>query len=233
MNKIVKYGLLGTGAVATLAAVLVAYIAATFDPSDYKDEITHAVQEDMHRTLHLNGDIRLRLFPYIGASLEHASLSEYDSEKSFASIDTLKVSLELFPLLRHELIVDDVIVKGLSANIVRHKDGSTNLDDLFGQKEEGSKKPFKFDIASVLIKDARISYLDEGAAAQYALNVEKLETGRIAPDTPVKIELAADAKGKKLDLNTRLAGVLTFDSGKKQYGIADTRLRVTGAVQDI
>ncbi len=233
MNKVVKYGLLGAGAVVAVAVMMGAYLAATFDPNDYKAEIIKAVKQTRQRTLHLDGDIKLRVFPYLGTSLERVSLSEYRSEKTFASVDTVKVSLELFPLLRHELVVDDVIVKGLSANIVRHKDNTTNFDDLLDQKNEGGKKPVRFDIASVLVKNAQVSYLDEGSGAQYALNLEKLETGRIAYGVPVKLELAADAKGKQLDLNVQLAGILTFDPEKKQYSIADTKLKVMGFAQGI
>ena len=233
MEKVLKYGLFAAGSILAVSVATVGYLAATFNPNEYKDEIIRAVKEGSQRTLHLDGDIRLRVFPYIGASLERVSLSEYRSDKIFASVDTVKVSLELFPLLRHELIVDDVIVKGLSANIVKHKDGTTNLDDLFGQKKEEGKKPVRFDVASVLVKNARVSYLDEGAGEQYALNVEKLETGRIAYGVPVKLELAAGAKGKRLDLNAQLAGTLTFDPEKKQYDMADTKLRVMGSALDL
>ncbi len=233
MKKVLKYGLFGAGSILAVSIATVGYLAATFNPNEYKGEIIRAVKEGSQRTLHLDGDIRLRVFPYIGASLEKVSLFEYKSEKIFASVDTVKVSLELFPLLRHELIVDDVIVKGLSANIVKHKDGTTNLDDLFGQKKEEGKKQVRFDIASVLLKNARISYLDEGVGEQYALNLEKLETGRIAYGVPVKLELTADANGKQLDLNAQLAGTLTFDPEKKQYAMTETKLRVTGSVQDI
>ncbi len=232
MNKVLKYGLFAAGSILAAAVATMGYLVATFNPNEYKDEIIRAVKDGSQRTLHLDGDISLRVFPYIGASLERVSLSEYRSEQIFASVDTVKVSLELFPLFRHELIVDDVIVKGLAANIVRHKDGTTNLDDLFGQKKEEKKTPVRFDVASVLVKNARISYLDEGAGEQYALNLEKLETGRIAPGVPVKVELAADARGAKLDLNAKLAGILDFDPEKKRYGMADIKLMVTGSAQD-
>ena len=36
MNKILKYGLLGIAAVVVVAAAVVAYVAATFNPNDYK-----------------------------------------------------------------------------------------------------------------------------------------------------------------------------------------------------
>ena len=124
MNKVVKYGLLGAGAVFAAAVAVAAYLAATFNPNDYKAEIIHAVKDSRHRTLHLDGDIKLRLFPYIGASLERVSLSEFNSEQQFASVDTVKVSLALMPLLSHKLVVDDVIIDRLTAHVIRHKKDS-------------------------------------------------------------------------------------------------------------
>ena len=39
------------------------------------------------------------------------------------------------PLLSKEVVVDTVEIKNLRANLVRHKDGKTNIDDLMGGGE--------------------------------------------------------------------------------------------------
>ncbi|PIX04171.1 MAG: AsmA family protein, partial [Gallionellales bacterium CG_4_8_14_3_um_filter_54_18] len=75
MNKIVKYGLVGTGAVLGVAVAGATYIAATFDPNDYKQQIIQTVKESRQRTLHLDGDIKLTFFPNIGANLGKVALS--------------------------------------------------------------------------------------------------------------------------------------------------------------
>ena len=130
MNKIIKYiayGLLGAFA---LLIVLVGYVAATFNPNDYKDIIVKLVQEKKQRTLDLEGDIKLTLWPKLGADLGKVKLSEHNSSKEFASIDSAKVSLALLPLLRKELVVDTIYIDGVNVTIIRHKDGTTNFDDL-------------------------------------------------------------------------------------------------------
>lgn len=237
MNKVVKYGLLGAGAVVAVAVAGAAYLAATFNPNDYKAEIIHAVEESRHRTLHLDGDIKLRLFPYIGASLERVSLSEFNSEQQFASVETVKVSLELMPLLNHKLIVDDVIIDGLAAHVIRHKDGTTNIDDLMSsdRKTESAKQPVNFDIASVLIKNTSLTYRDESTGAEYAIDNLKLDTGRIAYGVPTRIALSVHVQGNqpRLDIYTQLAAMLTFDPDRQLYRLADMDLRVNGSALDI
>ena len=99
MNKYLKYGLWSIGVVVVLVAGAVAYIALTFDPNAYKPQIIKAVKDSKQRTLKLDGDIKLYFFPSIGASLGKVSLSEFQSEQEFVSVENAAVSLKLLPLL--------------------------------------------------------------------------------------------------------------------------------------
>jgi len=136
MNKILKYGLLGAGALVGIAVAGVAYVALTFNPNDYKPQIIKAVKDSKQRNLRLDGDIKLSFYPNIGASLSKVSLSEFRSDKEFAAIESARVSVALMPLLRKQVVVDEVAVSGLKANLVMRKDGTTNIDDLLGQAEQ-------------------------------------------------------------------------------------------------
>ncbi len=237
MNKIVKYGLLGTGAVLGVAVAGAAYIAATFNPNDYKEQIIQAVKESKQRTLHLDGDISLSFFPSLGANLGKVSLSEYNSEQIFASVETARVSLALLPLLSKQVVVNEVRVSGLTAALVKHRDGTTNIDDLLGkdEKPKDSNQPVKFDIASVVIEKTNLTYRDEGMGSQYAIKDLNLKTGRIANGVPGKIALSVGVQGNqpRLDITTQLKTTLTFDLDKQYYQLADMDLQVSGAALDI
>src|ERR1039457_5564899 len=115
MNKILKYGLLGVGGIVAIAVAGVAYVATTFNPNDYKGKIIQAVKDSKQRNLRLDGDIKLSFFPSIGANLSKVSLSEFNSDKEFAAIESAHVSLALMPLLRKQVGVDEVAVGGLKA----------------------------------------------------------------------------------------------------------------------
>src|SRR3970040_2586844 len=108
MNKYLKYGLWSVGAVVPLLVAVLAYIALTFDPNSYKPQIIQAVKDSKQRTLRLDGDIKLRFFPSIGASLGKVSLSEFQSEQEFVAVESASVSLKLLPLLYKPIVVDEV-----------------------------------------------------------------------------------------------------------------------------
>jgi AsmA protein len=247
MNNILKYGLLGTGAVIGIAVAGVAYVAATFDPNDYKDQIIKAVKDSKQRDLRLDGKIMLSFFPSIGANVGKVSLSEFNSDKPFAAIDSARISLALLPLFSGQAVVNEVAVSGLQATLVKRKDGTTNIDDLLGTKEAtaaeekagdqkaGGKQPVKFDIAAIAIEKTGLTYRDEGTGAQYAVKDLNLHTGRIANGVPSKIDLSASVQANqpKLDISTRLKTTLTFDLDKQQYRLEGLDLQAGGAALDI
>lgn len=243
MNKILKYGLLGVGAIVVVAVAAVAYVAATFNPNDYKVQIIRAVKDSKQRTLRLDGDIKLSFYPNIGASLSKVSLSEFKSDKEFAAIESARVSLALMPLLHKQVVVDEVSVSGLKATLVRHRDGSTNIDDLLGpsgQKPQQQNNAVagptaKFDIASVSVEKTDLGYRDEGSGAQYAIKDLNLKTGRIAIGVPGKIDLSASIQSNqpKLDINTQLKTTLTFDPDKQKYQLQGLELQAGGSALDI
>jgi AsmA protein len=233
MNKLLKYGLLIAGGVAVLVAGSAVYIAATFNPDDYKAQIAQLVKDKTQRTLKLDGDIKLSFFssngyPCIGADVGHASLSEPDSEKEFAAINSAHASLALKPLLSRQLVVEEVFVSGLHLSLVKFKDGKTNIDDLLGNPGDSR---FKFDFAAVRIEKSSLVYLEESSGAHYALQDIKLNTGRIANGLPTKIDFTAalHANQPELNLATQLKTTLTFDLDKQTYSVASMDLQAKGA----
>lgn len=233
MNKILKYTLIGTGSVVGVAVAGAAYVAATFNPNDYKDEIVKAVKDSKQRDLRLDGDITLSFFPNIGANLGKVSLSEFKSDKQFAAIDSARVSLALMPLLSGKVVVDEVAVSGLQATLIKRKDGTTNIDDLLSKSEQKTeqKQQVEFDIAAVSIEKTALTYRDEGTGAQYAIKDFNLHTGRIANGVPSKVDLAAvvQANQPKLDIATQLKTTLTFDLDKQLYKLEGLDLQASGA----
>ncbi|OGS90429.1 MAG: hypothetical protein A2061_10835 [Gallionellales bacterium GWA2_59_43] len=237
MNKILKYTLIGTGSVVGVAVTGAAYLAATFDPNDYKDEIVKSVKDSKQRDLRLDGDITLSFFPSIGANLGKVSLSEFKSAEQFAAIDSARVSLALMPLLSGKAVVDEVAVSGLQATLIKRKDGTTNIDDLLSKSEQATsqKQQVEFDIASVSIEKTSLAYRDEGTGAQYAIKDFNLHTGRIANGVPSKIDLSAalQANKPKLDITTQLKTTLTFDLDKQLYKLEGLDLQANGAALDM
>ncbi|MDB5812696.1 MAG: AsmA family protein [Betaproteobacteria bacterium] len=241
MNKIVKFVVLPLAVIVVVAVAIGAYVAATFDPNQYKAQIVQAVKDKTKRTLKLEGDIKLAFFPSIGATVGKASLSEYGNEQEFASFGDLRVSLKLMPLLSKEVIVDAIEIKNLRAKLVRGKDGKLNFDDLTGgpgKKETAPKSegpPVKIDINHVTLENAAVNYVDHQAGTQYALSKLNLKTGRIASGVQGKYDLSFTAQSDKpkLNLDTAVKTSFMFDLDKQHYVLDGLDLSAKGAAAGV
>ncbi|WP_151447862.1 AsmA family protein [Lacisediminimonas profundi] len=220
MPKAAKYLVIGLSALLVIVAGGAAFIAATFNPNDYKPQIIALVKEKKQRTLSIPGEIKLSFFPKIGADLGRVSISEHKGSAEFASVEKAKVSLALLPLLSKQLIVDRIEIQGLNANIRRDKTGATNFDDLLS-KEETSNQQLRFDIDSIDIGNARIALDDQMAGRKLALTGLQLQTGRIANAVPGKASVAARIKSSDpaLDAAVSLKTNFTFDLDRKRYAV--------------
>ena len=236
MKKFLKYSLWSAGMVITITIAGVVYIAATFNPNDYKIQIIKLVKDKQQRTLKLDGNIKLVFFPSIGANIGKVSLSEFQSDKESIYIDSARVSLAVLPLLSSQMIVDEISISGLKVTLVKFKNGKTNIDDLLSKKETDKEKtPLEFDIASVRVEDSELTYLDESTDAQYVLRGFNLNTGRIANGVPSKIDFAAIIQSNKPKLNiaAQMKATLTFDLKKQQFQMEGLELQAKGAALDI
>ena len=152
--KWLKYSLYGLLALVVLLAAGAAILALTFDANQYKDEVEKLVKEKTGRTLKFHGDVKLAFWPSLGVSVGKVTLSRRASEHDFAAFDAAHVSVGVLPLLRGEVLVDQVRIAGLKASVIRAKGGKFDFEDLLGAA--GAKQPaaapakpamVKFDVA--------------------------------------------------------------------------------------
>src|SRR3954469_22163481 len=106
--KILKYVLFGLLGLVVLAFAGAAVFVSTFDPNRYKGQIESVVKDKTGRTLKLQGDLKVAIFPSLGADVAKATLSEAGSEQEFLSLESAHGSVALMPLLHGQVIVDKV-----------------------------------------------------------------------------------------------------------------------------
>jgi AsmA protein len=250
--KALKYVLYAVGALIVLLVAVVAIVAAVFDPNAYKPQIVQLVKEKTGRTLTIEGSIGLKFFPKIGAGIGKTTLSEHNSPKEFAGVDNAQVYVALWPLLSKQVVVDEVRVDGLRANLVKLKDGTTNFSDLSGggartvEKKELPKpaeaprgestpqQPIKLDVSGIRITKSHVTWRDETNGNDIAIDLVQLKTGRLADRTtsPVDLEMAIKGVKPKADLQVKLNGMLTFDLQAQQYSFKGLDAKLTGSALD-
>ena len=134
MGKIIKTLLLGVVAIVALVIIAVLVVALTFDPNEYKDEITASVEEATGRSFEIDGEIGLTVFPVL--SLEFGAIrlgnaEGFDASESFVALDSASASVRVLPaLLSREIRMGTVSVQGLAINLAVDAAGTTNWDDL-------------------------------------------------------------------------------------------------------
>jgi AsmA protein len=234
-------------ALGLLLGIGIAILLFAVDPNAYKAPLAEQVKQRYNRTLRIDGDLKLAVFPRLGLSIGSASLSEPASEQVFAALDSAKVAVALWPLLSRQVVIDHVDVAGLKANLVRDKQGRLNFADLMGKSAApapaptpvpvpGTKAeaPLLIDIAGVSIA-GELTWRDEQAGTQ--LRVDKLQatTGRIAPDRPFDLSVAAHVVGEspKVDASLQLQTTAEFDPAFQKFAARKLDFKLAGSLPEV
>lgn len=175
----------------------VALLYSLFDEARIKEELSQRVLAQTQRKLTIDGALKLSIWPDVGVQIGHTTLSEKGGKGQFLALDSARLAVAVMPLLSRRVEVRRVEADGLALNLVKHKDGSLNTDDLAGDEkkaEKDSKKeaekpgdaspppPLQFDIAGVALRNAKLEYRDEAAGKTTSLTDLDLATGRLQGD---------------------------------------------------
>lgn len=227
--------LIGLVVLVVVAVVGLAIFLLTFDPNAYKYKLEELVQERYHRTLTIDGEIELSLFPRIGLSVQGVSLSEVNSTETFASIESTRLAVAVWPLLSNSFVVDHVAISGFKARVVRGKDGQFNFSNLVGGTApvvatpanpaealagaaqtaaqaltSGTLPPLRnnmqIDIAGLDLKDGEVLLQDEMSGTAVAVTKINANTGRVTFKQPFDVRLTARLEGGNPRIDANLTG---------------------------
>ena len=214
--------------VVALVVSLVTAVVNLFDPNQFKDQFVRYVHERTQRDLLLDGELTMRYFPKLGIESGKASLSQRRSAREFASIERSRVTLAWLPLLRGRMHVDSIEVEGLKAQVVRFKDGSTNVDDLW--RDLVTADAAQIDVDSVRLLNAQLQWNDELVWQRGALHELSIDVGRLADGVPAPLVAGArvDAAVANVDAKLQLKGRLMFDAANGRIELARIESRLEG-----
>ena len=209
MNKPVK---LIAGIIFVALGLLLAlglYLAISFDPNNYRNEITARVQAETGRTLTFQDDIELQLFPWIGLKLGVTQLSgpENFHNQDFVTIQSASIKARLIPLLQQQLEVDTIILHGLNVKLITDANDMNNWDFTHAspdtqppsETDPASAKPGTEKLAPTLanlqingldLSDATISWFHTNSQTLVTLDQLALTTGPIGLDQTIDINLS-------------------------------------------
>lgn len=234
MKPILKYAGIAIAVILLLLISLLAYVKFAFDPNDFKTDIVQYVKEKKQRTLAIEGDIKLTIFPQLGVQLEKASLSAYKSNAAFASFKEAHISLALMPLLKKKLLVDKISLDGLQLHYSRDMHGVSNIDDLLKPTpEEQSSEKMQFDVEGIHVTNANILIDDAQNKMNAQIKDVQFTSGRLADKTLTSIQLSAHvlSQNPQADSVLKLASKLYFDLEKQVVKLDQVDFSIKGLLE--
>lgn len=216
-----RHALAGIILVLLLIAGIVSLALYMFDANYFKSQMVDYVKTHNQRDLTLDGDIKVTFFPRLGLDSGKMSLSQRNSSKGFASIENARLYIAWLPLLRKQLQIESVALDGMHANVIRYKNGSTNLDDLF--ETEGNLGDIKFEIDSIKINNSSANLQDEAAGILLSLHNVHIETGKLTDSTPGKVTASFRMESAKphIDTKIKLSSHVLFELKTNHYEFAN------------
>ncbi len=258
MKVWLKRVLFGLVVVIIVALIGLAIFLLTFDPNAYKSKLEGIVYSRYHRTLAIRGDIQLSLFPRIGLSVHGLSLSDRDSTNTFASIDSARFAVAIWPLMFNRLVVDHVAVSGFKAWIVRDRPGHFNFQDLldgasvedatshppsteveskatalsFLAAHEAARADFQIDIGGLDLKNGEVHLRDFETGARTRIENLAINTGRVTFDQPFDVDFKGNLVGVYPKAAARLDGqaVVRINPEQKVYSAQKINVQMSGAL---
>ncbi len=236
MGKLIKI-ILGLVAVIVLLVVALA-VALPFlvDPNDYKDRIATLVEEKTGRTLAIEGDIGLSVFPWLGLDIGPTRLSNAQGfgDQPMASMENVQVRVKLVPLLSKQLEMDTVKLDGLQLHLAKDAQGRTNWQDLQGEPAEAKEAEAPgtalagLAIGGVQVTDAEVLWEDKAAGTRYVIDDLAFTTGAIEPGEAFDLDLQFLVKSSEpvMEGSFDLQGQVLVASSLSAVDINGTRLKL-------
>ena len=240
MGRIVKLIGIVAGAVVLLFIVAIAAVTMLFDPNDYKDEISAAVEQSTGRQLTLDGDLELDVFPGIRIALGEAALSNAEGfgAEPFAQIDSASLAVGLLPLLSRRLEIGEARLEGLILNLERSAAGDGNWQ----MGEGGATEPavqedgpgdgaaeLNLDVGAIVIADAEVNWNDAAASTNWQLGNFNMEASGFGPGAAFPLELDFTLAGDVIDVAVDASMDATLGLTDNAYRLDDLDVEIAGS----
>ncbi|MDR0934427.1 MAG: DUF748 domain-containing protein [Burkholderiaceae bacterium] len=180
---------------------------AFFLPGFIKSKAEQAVSAQLHRKLAIS-DISLNPLT-LGLTLKGVTLSENNSEETFASFDRLYVNLSLWSAFTMSPVIEAVELENPYIRLSRLKSNTYNISDFIemGMKpDEPGKKPLSYSVNNIQVTGGRIVFDDRPMKIKHHVEQLDISLPFIASsdsdvETFIEPHLSALVNGHKVELS--------------------------------
>ncbi len=211
------------GAIVLILIVAVIAVPFLIPAERIKTELMIAANDATGRTLSIDGDFGVSVFPVLGLNASKVSFSNAPTSKiaNMATIENLTVELNLIPLLSGNVSVDKFILDKPVIVLEVDKNGKKNWEFETATTDTAPEKDTKpsetsgasdlgirdLNLGDVQIKNGSITYRDEKAGVTHEITEANVSLELLGLDEPFKTSGSALWKGDKIELNTEVGAL--------------------------
>lgn len=224
VKKALFIGALIVGGAIVLIGAAAAYLLTLLSPENVRAHVERAVEAATGRDLSIEGDVGVSLWPVFGVSAKAVSLANVagGAAPAIATAREVKVGIAIWPLLKREIEVHELLIDGPSLNLEVNARGEPNwiLAPTTPTAPGGQTSPPpaasatapKLTVHTVRVFDGVISYANAQSLRQYTLSAVSLESAlkgwnepssvkgsAVFNEEPVRIEATVGRPGVLLD----------------------------------
>ena len=198
--------LIALGIFIALVVIIAATLPYVIDINDIVAGQIPKIEAQLHRHIRI-GHVRLTILTGLGAEISDIAVSNAPDfqENDFLSIDSLKVRVQVLPLLKKEVLISSILIDKPAVLIERNDRGVFNFSDL-GATEKSEKQPVgetaaeaplkslqNITVSSIALQDGGITFIDAaGGGSPREIRLEKLHLEMKAVSLFQKIHIDFD-----------------------------------------
>ncbi|WP_394131785.1 AsmA family protein [Shewanella maritima] len=222
------------GSIVIVIAALVIYITQFFNLNDFKPQIVDAVKQQTGRDFAINQDLSWSFFPSIGINLGGISLANPDQFQPIAMVEVNEVvaNVAFMPLLSQKLEISELVLDGLTLNLVSQANGETSFDGLVSEKQPVQNDTNQqtssglLDLASLYIggisvMNTEINVIDKALGTTQQFSLEKFIIGEFKLGQATELEYEFTARLPDLTATSSGSGQLTVSQQINKVSIAN------------
>lgn len=159
----------------------VAFVISRVDTASLVHVAARYVKEATGRELNIRGPVALKFLPNLSLVAEDVTLSNapWAEAPLMVQADRVAFTLAWLPLLHERVAIDQVEISGVTVNLqaapAQQKEAGNWILEAEGDESSATAESgFEFDLKTVLIKNANLSWRDSTGVQTQALQVPKL-----------------------------------------------------------
>jgi len=153
-----------------LLVVIVAGLSALVllvNPNDFRDYLVRQVESRSGYQLKLDGPLRWHVWPQLSILSGRMTLTEPGANAPLVKADNMRLDVALFPLLSHQLQVNQVMLKGAVIELTPNTEAVKNNKAPVPPRENTlpqapEDRGWSFDIAKLQVADSVLVFQHEG-----------------------------------------------------------------------